>query len=73
MILDYVDNLTQTVIDEQERVLNDFTVKLEQAHKGHKDNYEKSVSIWQPLSEQTEQLKELLDVIKQGTIYDSFS
>ena len=73
MIFDYVDNLTQTVIDEQERFLIDFTVKLEQAHKGHKDNYEKSVSIWQPLSEQTEQLKELLDVIKQGTIYDSFS
>jgi hypothetical protein len=60
MILGYINDLTEAVSKEQERVLLDFTAKVEQASQGYQDNYEKVIADWQPLGEQAEQFKQQL-------------
>jgi GTPase Era involved in 16S rRNA processing len=60
MIHDYINELTETVIKEQNRVLLDFNTKLEQARQGHQNNHEKVVADWQPLYDQAKQFKEEL-------------
>ncbi len=57
MIHDYINDLTETIIEEQARVLKDFNEKLEKAHQQHQDDYEKVVSDWQPLYEKSQQLQ----------------
>ena len=69
MIHDYINDLTQTVIKEQERVLNDFTVKLEQANQGHQNNHEKVIADWQPLYDQAQQFKDELSQLTDTRNY----
>ncbi len=69
MILGYINNSTETVIKEQERVLLDFNAKLNQARQGYQDNYEKVIADWQPLYEQTEQFKQQLSQLTDTRNY----
>lgn len=69
MIHDYINDLTETVIKEQNRVLDDFMNKLEQARQGHKDNHEEVITDWQPLYDQSEQFKHLLSKLTDTRNY----
>ena len=69
MILGYINDLTETVVKEQERVLNDFNAKLNQARQGYQDNYEKVIADWQPLYEQAEQFKQQLSQLTDTRNY----
>jgi hypothetical protein len=60
MIYQYIVELTDNISEEQDRVSEDFSNKLTQAHLQQHDDYEKSVRRWQPLHEQSQQLSELL-------------
>lgn len=69
MILDRINDLTETVIKEQERVLIDFNAKLEQAHQSYQNNYDKVIADWQPLDEQAKQLKQQLALLTDTRNY----
>jgi len=60
MILGYINDLTETVVKEQARVLDDFNAKLNQARQGYQDDYDKVIADWQPLDEQAKQFKQQL-------------
>jgi hypothetical protein len=69
MIHDYINELTETVIKEQNRVLVDFNIKLEQARQGHQNNHEKVVADWQPLYDQAKQFKDELSQLTDTRNY----
>jgi hypothetical protein len=69
MIHDYINELTETVIKEQNRVLLDFNTKLEQARQGHQNNHEKVVANWQPLYDQAQQFKDELSQLTDTRNY----
>ena len=57
MIHIYINDITETIIEEQARVLNDFNNKLEKSRQCYQDDYEKVVNKWQPLYDASQQLK----------------
>jgi uncharacterized protein YecA (UPF0149 family) len=69
MIHNYINELTETVIKEQNRVLLDFNTKLEQARQGHQNNHEKVVADWQPLYDQAHQFKDELSQLTDTRNY----
>lgn len=69
MIHNYINELTETVVKEQNRVLLDFNTKLEQARQGHQNNHEKVVADWQPLYDQAQQFKDELSQLTDTRNY----
>jgi len=69
MIHNYINDLTETVITEQNRVLDDFNFKLEHARQGHQKNHEEVVAYWQPLYDRAEQFKHLLSKLTDTRNY----
>jgi len=59
MLYQYFVNLNSKIVEEQERVLEDFNKKLNQAYQQNIDDYEKVLTCWKPLQERSEQLNNL--------------
>jgi len=57
MIHIYINDITETIIEEQARVLNDFNNKLEKSRQCYQDDNDKVVNTWQPLYDASQQLK----------------
>jgi len=57
MIQGYIGDLTETILEEQTRVLKDFNEKLEKSRQQHQTDYEKVVNDWLSLDEQSQHLK----------------
>jgi stress response protein SCP2/energy-coupling factor transporter ATP-binding protein EcfA2 len=67
MMRDYIIQLNNKIVAEQNRVLKDFEAKLAQANAQHHEHYDKVLHRWQPLEQQSRQLNSLLkQLVKTG-------
>ena len=67
MMRDYLLQLNEKIIAEQNRVLRDFETKLSQANAQHHENFDKVIHCWQPLEQQSNQLNSSLKkLVKTG-------
>jgi stress response protein SCP2/GTPase Era involved in 16S rRNA processing len=67
MMRDYLLQLNNKIVAEQNRVLKNFEAKLAQANAQHNENYDKVLHRWQPLEQQSQQLNSVLkQLVKIG-------
>jgi stress response protein SCP2 len=67
MMRDYLLQLNEKIIAEQNKVLRDFETKLSQANAQHHENFDKVIHCWQPLEQQSNQLNSSLkQLVKTG-------